>query len=399
MDRWFRSMSFALRVRLRTGMLLLAGMLTLGVLPAGCGGAGTDGTGPSQNSVSLGVLKGLEDSSITVNGISYDSSNVQVLDSFGLPVDPDSLKLGMWLEVSGSVDEASGQARALSVRIRPAARGAVSAVDGTALTVTVLQTTARFDSANTVVEGAERGSALALGDVVEVHGPAGTTGLVEATRIERLSSGSEDRRPVELRGRVSALDTAARTVTVGKQPVFYGNATLQLRKTLANGQVVRVRALTSPAARVPWTVDRLVSDVPLPENLGFAYAEGVTADWAAGPVFTMEDLPVNATEATNRGVVSANGQRVAVIGALIDGTLKAKSVARILPGMPAVFVLSGKVSDLRSVADLRVRGVLVDAAGAVLVAGGASALVEGRRVKVTGTISGQRLIATRLEFL
>ena len=380
--------------------LLLAAAAIAMVLPAGCGGAGTDGTGPSANSVNVGVLKGLAETSITVNGITYETSGATVVDGFGQDRGAEALRLGMWLEVNGSVDEVSGTASAQSIRIRPAARGVVSAVDGAALTVTVLQSTARIDTTATVVEGAERATALAPGDVVEVHGPlGGGSGSVEATRIERISTGLDARKPVELRGRVGALDAAASTLTVGRQPVFYGNATVELRKALANGQVVRVRALTSPVGRTPWRVDRLTSDLPLPDNLGFIYAEGVTTDWAAGPLFALEDLPVDATSATNRSAVTADGQRVATIGALVEGTLKAKSVARIQPGLPVVFALSGSVSSFVSIADLRVRGVLVDASAAVLVGGASADLVDGRRVKVTGTISGQKLIATRLEFL
>jgi len=372
--------------------------ITLAV--AGCGGAGTDGTGPSENSVNVGVLKGLGESSITVNGITYDSGGAAVQDGFGQPAGAEALRLGMWLEVSGRFDEMSGAAVASSIRIRPAARGVVSAVDGGSLTLTVLQSSARFDDAATVVEGAERATALAAGDVVEIHGPLGAgSGAVEATRIERITSGLDARKPVELRGRVSALDTVAGTLTVGRQPVFFGAATVELRRALANGQVVRVRALTSPVGRTPWRVERLTSDLPLPDNLGFVYAEGVTTDWSVGPLFQLEDLPVDSTSATNRSLVTADGQRIAVIGALVEGTLKAKSVARIQTGLPVVFVLSGSVSSYRSIADLRVRGVLVDATAAVLLGGVSTDLADGRRVRVTGTISGQKLIATRLEFL
>ena len=389
-----------LAVQATAFVMLMAAALAVVVLPAGCGGAGTDGTGPSGNSVNVGVLKGLAESSITVNGITYETSGAAVQDGFGQAAGAEALRLGMWLEVSGSIDEVSGAAFAQSIRIRPAARGVVSAVDGPALTLKVLQSTARFDNAATVVDGAERAAALAPGDVVEVHGPLGnSSGAVEATRIERISTGLDARKPVELRGRVSALDTVARTLTVGRQPVFYGSATLELRKTLANGQVVRVRALTSPIGSAPWRVERLTSDLALPDNLGFIYAEGVTTDWAAGPLFALEDLPVDATSATNRSVVTADGQRVAVIGALVEGTVKAKSVARIQPGLPVVFVLSGGVSSFNSIADMRVRGVLVDASAAVWVGGTATDLADGRRVQATGTISGQKLIATRLQFL
>jgi Domain of unknown function (DUF5666) len=368
---------------------------------AACGGVGTDGTGASgndNNTVSVGVATGLAETSVTVNGVAYERASANVTDGFGQAMSADDLRLGMWLEVSGVVDEASGAATAQTIRVRPAARGVVSDVDGGGFTVTVLQSTARYDNAATVIDGADSAAAIAAGDVVEVHGPLGVgLGTVEASRIERLSIGV--RKPVELRGRVANIDTAARTLTVGRQAVRYDTAALTLRQALANGQVVRVSSLAAPVAGQPWIVERMTSDQPLPDKLGFVYAEGVTTDWATGPLFTLEGVPVNATNANNKGVVTNNGQRVAVIGSLVAGTLNAKSVARSLPGQPVVFVLGAAITDYQSIADFRVRGVTIDATAAVFVNGASTELANGRRVKVTGSVSGRKLIAAKVEFL
>jgi hypothetical protein len=381
-------------------LLLACGLVVLALMTA-CGGVGTDGTGPSgnnNNTVSVGVATGLAETSVTVNGVAYERSGANITDGFGKAMSGDELRLGMWLEVSGVVDEASGSAVAETIRVRPAARGVVSAVDGSGFTVTVLQSTARYDNAATVIDGADSAAAIAAGDVVEVHGPLGVgSGTVEASRIERLSVGA--RKPVELRGRVANIDAAARTLTVGRQAVSYDAAALTLRQALADGQVVRVSSMAAPVAGQPWAVKRMTSDQPLPDNLGFVYAEGVTTDWATGPLFALEGVPVNATSANNRSVVTNNGQRVAVIGSLAAGTLNAKSVARSLPGQPVVFVLSGALTNYQSIADFRVRNVAIDAASAVFVNGVAADLADGRRVKVTGGVSGRKLMATKVEFL
>jgi Domain of unknown function (DUF5666) len=160
-----------------------------------------------------------------------------------------------------------------------------------------------------------------------------------------------------------------------------------------------VSSLSAPVAGQLWRVERMTSDQPLPDNLGFVYAEGVTTDWATGPLFTLEGVPVNATGANGKGAVTNNGQRVAVIGSLVAGTLNAKSVARSLPGQPVVFVLSAALTDVQSIADFRVRGVTIDATSAVFAGGTSAELANGRRVKVTGSVSGRRLIATKVEFL
>jgi len=294
----------------------------------------------------------------------------------------------------------STSAVAQSIRVRPAVRGRVSAVDGAGLTLTVLESTVRYDNVATVIDGADSAAVLAPGDVVEVHGPLGASaGNVEASRIERLSVAPTLQRPFELRGRVSRLDAAARTLTVGRQVVRYDTAALALRQALANGQVVRVTAGAPPVAGQAWRVERMSSDQPLPDNLGFVYAEGVTTDWVTGPTFAIEGVSVNATTANGRGAVTANGQRVAVIGALASGAIRAKSVARSVPGQPVVFVLSGALASYVSVADFRVRGVGIDASAATFVGGTAAELSDGRRVRVVGSVSGRRLIATRVEFL
>jgi hypothetical protein len=381
-------------VKLWFDKLVLAG----GLLMVACGGVGTDGTGSSRNTVNVGVATGISGNGVTVNGVSYDRSGASVSDGFGQAMSADDLRLGMWIEVSGVVDPASGAAVAQQIRVRPAARGVVSAVDGAGLTVQVLASSARYDNAATVLEGVDAASLIQPGDVVEVHGPLGVgAGTVEASRIERLAAAAGA--GLELRGRVSALDTATRTLTVGRQPVRYDAAALTLRQALANGQIVRVSASAPPAGGKPWAVLRMTSDQPLPNDLDFVYVEGVTTDWVAGPIFKLENVPVNATQANLKATVTGDGQRVAVIGELVAGTLNAKSVVRSLPGQPLMFVLGAELSDYKSIADFRVRGVTVDATSAVFVGGVAADLADGRRVRVTGSMSGRKLIATKVQIV
>jgi Domain of unknown function (DUF5666) len=383
--------------------LMLSCCLCAMALVAACGGVGTDGTGPARNSVNVGVVTGIAARTVTVNGVAYDRTDAIVTDGFGQTIKAEALRLGMWIEVSGVVDEAGGTKVAQSIQLRPAARGAVTAVDGGGLdgqgfTVTVLGSTAHYDKATTVIDGVDAASQIVLGDVIEVHGPLGAdTGTVEASRIERLSAGVQ--KPVELRGRVSHLDATARTLTIGRQSVRYDSAALTLRQALANGQIVRVSAAAPPTNGTPWIVERMASDQPLPDNLDFVYIEGVTTDWVTGPRFKVEDVPVDANDANGAGTVTGSGQRVAVIGALESGTLIAKSVVRSRPGEPLMFVLRAQVTDYKSIADFRVRGVTIDARSAVMEGGVAADLRQGRSVRVTGSLSGRKLIATKVQLL
>ena len=378
---------------------------------AACGGVGEDGTGGPQPAFSVGVLQGLGDGTLTVNGVAYDKTSAAVTDGFGQALSADALRLGMWVEVTGTYDDGTGIGVAAAIRVRPAARGVVTAVGNNSgpsageqgapgsLSITLLESTATYDGAATVIEGVDSAEQLQAGDLVEVHGPLGSSpGTVAATRLERFAAAVPER-GFELRGRISNLDTAARTMTVGRQPVDYAGATLTLRQAPANGQVVRVASAQPPVSGQPWPVERLASDQVQPPNLGFFYAEGVTSDWQSGPRFAIESLPVDATAATGRAQITGNDQRVAVLGSLRDGVLVAKAVTVVTPGQPTVFKLSGLVGKYVSTADFLVRAVSIDASAASYVNGSAGDIADGRRVAVTGTVLGRRIVASKVEFL
>jgi hypothetical protein len=148
-------------------------------------------------------------------------------------------------------------------------------------------------------------------------------------------------------------------------------------------------------------VDKLTSDQALPDNLGFLYTEGYVQGLSlAGPSFLLEDLPVDASSANGKGSITADGQRVAVVGALVGGTLKAKAVAVVLPGAPVVFTLSGLVTDCVSPAAFRLRGVAIDASGASYVApASAATLANGLRLRVKGTVLGRKVVAGQVELV
>jgi hypothetical protein len=204
---------------------------------------------------------------------------------------------------------------------------------------------------------------------------------------------------LELRGRIRNLDFLARTLTVGNQPVRYDLAVLTLPQGLANRQVVRVSSVAAPVPGQAWPVERMTGDQPLPESLDFIYAEGVTADWVRGPTFTLDGIPVDATKANRAGVITGNGLRVSVIGSLSQGRIMATSVALSEPGKPLAFVLNSAVTDFKSIASFRVRDVEVDATRATFEGGSAADVADKRRVRVTGTLSGRKLMATRVQIL
>ena len=364
-----------------------------------CGGVGEEGTGVQPASASVGVLQGISDTHFTVNGVSYQRTTATtVTDGFGQPLGADTLRLGMWLEVLGHVDDTGAAGLAESIRVRPAARGVVTARGTVSLTVFDAEV---LPGSDTVFEGASGTAGLLPGDLVEVHGPIGNAaGDVAASRIEKIASAQ----PVyELRGRVSQIDTVAKTLRVGRRAVSYANASVVLPRTgLVPGLLVRVAATAAPSAGVPWAVDRLTSDQALPANLGFLYTEGFVDGLAAGPLFQLDDLSVDATGANGKQAITADGQHVAAVGALVNGTLKAKSVTLIRPGQPVLFNLSGLVTEFESPALFKVRNVLIDASGASVVfvpPATVASIAQGAKLLVRGTISGRTLVATQVTLL
>jgi hypothetical protein len=202
----------------------------------------------------------------------------------------------------------------------------------------------------------------------------------------------------ELRGRVSLLDNALHTFTLGRRTIDYGSANITLRQALADGQIVRVSAAAAPVPGSAWAVGKLTSDLALPDNLGFLYTEGFVESLQSGPVFELEGLAVDASSASGKAGITADGLRVAVVGALVNGKLKAKAVAVVQPGEPVVFSLSGPVTDFVSPALFRLRGVSIDASGATYIAPASpAALADAVRLRVKGTVLGRRLIASQVE--
>ena len=199
---------------------------------------------------------------------------------------------------------------------------------------------------------------------------------------------------------MSLLDTALHSFTLGRRTIDYGAANLTLRQGLANGQIVRVSAAAAPSPGTPWAVEKLTGDLALPDNLGFLYTEGYVGSLQAGPNFELEGLAVDASTANGKGDIQSEGLRVAVVGALVNGKLKARAVAVVRPGEPVIFSLSGTVTDFVSPASFRVRGVSIDASDATYLAPATAAgLADGVRLRVKGTVLGRRLIASQVELL
>lgn len=370
----------------------------------GGGGVGEGGTGGSRI-YSSGQVTALSDTAVGVSGVEYDRREALVVDGFGQETAAGRLALGAWVEVEGSTSDAGRSGTAQTIRLQPAARGLVTATDSQSRQITVLGSSVGYAD-GTVLEGVDLAADVRLGDFVEVHGALGDdVSTVQASRIEKLESpqanggASPGGQRFELKGAVGQLNLQAQTMSVGGQPVSFGRAQITLKAALAAGRVVRVSAAAPPATDGVWAVDRVIDDRVLAGDLPWVYAEGVVSQWASGPVFALEGLPVDARLAERRSKVTGNGLRVAVVGSLESGVLQAKAVTVGEPGEPVVFTVSGLVKKFNGVADFRISGVAINASKAQVSGGSVAALGNGSKVRVKGQVRGQALMATSLEFI
>lgn len=379
-------------------------LLALAGLVAACGGGvETGGTGPTGAYVE-GPITGF--GSIVVAGVRFDDAGARVEDEQGALRSRDDLRLGMRVEVdSGAIgDDGSGERVATATRVRFAADllGPVTAADAQGLLIAVLGQAVRITPA-TVVDGVAGGaSALAPGDVVEVHGFLDAGVLVDrfvATRIERRSAA-----PASYRVRGFVRDLSGSTLRIGGQQ--YDLSTVGVPAGLADGRVVRMTVATAQVGG-RWPVSAIAVEARRVADRDEAEVEGLISAMTSITAFEVNGLAVDASGATfvdgAAGIVL--GARVKVRGRANGGTLVASSVD--LRSDDDAFNegidLRDTISSLNTAAQtFVVRGVTVYyGSGPEFRNGTAADLANGRRVRVRATLSADRtrVVATRIEFM
>jgi len=390
---------------------LIAQLACTAALLAGCGGGGdagpsSGGTGaaPPASSFAAGPITGF--GSIIVNGVRFDDSSALVTDDEGGASSKDLLRLGMTANVKGggiSDDGTGARARASEISFGAAVVGPVSAVNAAAKSLVVLgQTVLVLDT--TVIDSRLVGgfAGIAVGSVLEVHGTLdATTGTITATRLESTAAASG----YKLRGIVAALNTTAKTFTIGNALISYASVAT-VPANLANGLLLRVRLQTAQVAGA-WVATKLGDARPRVADADEAHLEGSITAFTSSTTFSVNGIPVDATNARfpngTTGIVL--GAQVEVEGASVNGTVVARSVAiedhaaRHAEG----FELHGAITALDATAKTFVlRGITIayGAAGVVYKKGTEAQLVVGVQLEVRGTLSadGTRLQATRISF-
>ncbi len=391
--------------------------LTVGAaaLLAACGGGGsseapvTAATPTAAVSYAQGVVSGF--GSVIVGGVRYDDSKATVVDADGSALPMTKLGLGSMVTVdAGAVDRSGNTAVASRFHLSDEVLGKVASVDTAAQTMVVLGQTITVNASTVFDSSIATGLTQALvGTVLEVHGTAGTTaGQITATRVESATAATS----YHLRGTVAALDTTAKTFTMGAATISYaGLAAADVPSTLANGVIVRAK-LNTVQSGSSWVATALRGDKRVPGSTGTGstdtHIEGAITVFTSSAAFEIGGVKVDASAATfpdgTTGI--ALGARVEVTGTTnASGTLVATQVE--LDDKPSAggkrpLELHGALSALDTTAKtFLLRTVTVSYSGTVTYKNGTVAdLANGKSVDVYGVLSSDRkkLEASRIEF-
>lgn len=390
----------------------LLGAACAAVILAACGGGGANTPAAPAPAAPAPVLLGMSTVSGTVTGFGSLIVDGVRIDDKAVAAGKEradgaiaavELKLGQHVEV-----EHDGNLVATKIRVSAEVEGSVAAVDIAAKTLSVLGQTISintdaalgpvtvFDNPYTKLDDVK------VADAVEIHGLIKTdaTGKVslQATRIEKKSVDSADR----VNGIVFDLVASAHTFKVGSLLIDYGNATLlPAGVVLANGNEVRVAipvATVEKGVAVKATAIKVKDRKAESQGKEVELGGAVSAFDTATKTLTVNGVKVDVSavkfDQPGKGLIDLKpGAYIVVKGSYgSDNVLKASTV--VIRGVDHEkgneVELHGTIVDFKSIADFKVRGVSIDATGAVIDAAscaGVSHLANEMQVAVFGSLS------------
>ncbi|MDP3422896.1 MAG: DUF5666 domain-containing protein [Burkholderiaceae bacterium] len=375
---------------------------------AACGGGGADpvpGPAPITQQPAgvaatyVGPISGF--GSVIVNGMRFDTVGATMADDDGRPVRLQDLSLGMTVSVDGTADDATARGAAKSLALLRGTTGPITALDAVSQTLTVLGMTVKATPATAYKDVAGFAS-LTVGSVVEVYGVVQSDNTVLATLIDKEDSASTHR----LVGRLSGLNTVAKTFQVGSLQVSYGSATLA--GVLVDGALVNVKAAQAPAGGV-----LTASEVRVGGSKGYSTTvaagsylkiKGVAEAAPVNGVLTVSGTRVNVAQAVykNAGTIRP-GDFLEIKGAWDGSVLLASKVElenddRDNDGYKDSNELYGAVSALTAEGYVVMNGVTVDISSAYFDKGTRAQLAVGVPLEVKGVVQGNLFKAYKVEF-
>jgi hypothetical protein len=201
-------------------------MVGAALLVAACGGGGSsDGVtaGIDRGGIvtATGAITGF--GSVHVNGVHYVTTGATITldDNPGTESD---LRVGQIVRIEGSIGQDGLNGTATRVIFDDEVEGSVQSIDLANSRLVVLGRTVQVSAQTSFDDRISPRSleGLLVGDRIEVSGRVATSGVVEATRIERKAAQAS----VEVKGTIAALDTNARSFALSQLTVSYANAQL-----------------------------------------------------------------------------------------------------------------------------------------------------------------------------
>lgn len=349
-----------------------AASLLLVLLLQGCGGSGSSSTAATSQ-VANGVVTGF--GSVFVDGSEIEDANASVVTENADGSTTNSvLQMGQRIRVNHD-----GKGTASKVTVDAAVIGSVSAVGTTTLTVAGQSVSINTDSTAgplTVWGGGYSSiSDVTNGDLVEIHGTPvynSTTSsyIVVATRVQKMTAISS----IKVNGKISNINTTAKTFSLNGLTVAYGSATLRpTSATLSNDLLVSAYGPTSALSGTTLTasnvkVNRIQDSTAT--NTTAQVGGQVSLYNSSANTFEVQGIKVSVSSSTTitpTGATVANNAYVKVSGTVgTDGSISATNIQvreQNTSSDLAVVKLIGVISDFVSNSSFVVRGIPVDASG------------------------------------
>ena len=202
--------------------------------------AGIDGGGsPSASASAFGTITGF--GSVSVNGIRFETANATITID-GRPGVQSDLSVGDVVLVKGRLDDSEINGTADSVSFDDNVEGPISSLNPLADTFVVLSQLVRVTAGTSFDASIQPGSlnGLSPGDIVEVTGLVNSTGVIEATRIERKPAGGQ----LEVTGLVSTPSSGTSQFNINSLVVDFSSAMLLSFSSgsISEGDLVEVKA-------------------------------------------------------------------------------------------------------------------------------------------------------------
>ena len=316
--------------------------LALLVFLAGCGGGGGGGSVAGGGIGGTGVTSGTASGfgSVFVNGIEFETDGASrdvddVTDISNGRDDDKVLGIGMVVTIIGTVNDDGVSGTADSIEYDDEVEGPVAAApvedpDAVTKTFDIFNITVVVDRNATVFVATDYDS-LMQNDLLEVSGYFDVDGKLLATRVEKegvlVLGGSE----VEIKGQVSGFDGVDTFALGGVTVTFDGSTEFEdlPGDTVKNGQLVEVEGTLDTATSIAAGRIELENE-DFGDDVDQISIEGLVTDFNDISNFKVAGQRVNASKATfdpsALKTSIADGDKVEVEGAIVDGILKAKEV-------------------------------------------------------------------------